>query len=89
MEKLTIILQELEQGRISAVNAEEQVLRLFGGGRSVSHKEREEIERQQWLKSAEAEWKTGSKLSAVKYVRYAYDYLDLMNAKAYCEKHFG
>lgn len=89
MEKLTIILQELEQGKISADNAEEQVLRLFGVSRSVSHKEREEIERQQWLKSAEAEWKKGSKLNAVKYVRYAYDYLDIMNAKVYCEKHFG
>lgn len=29
MEKLTIILKELEQGKISADNAEEQVLRLF------------------------------------------------------------
>lgn len=35
MEKLTIILQELEQGKISADNAEEQVLRLLGvSGRS-------------------------------------------------------
>ena len=88
MEKLTIILQELEKGKISADNAEEQVLRLFGVRRSVSHKERDEQERQQYLKDAKDHWNARRKLDAVKCVRYAYEYSDLKQALQYCEKHF-
>ena len=88
MEKLTEILKDLEQGKISADNAEEQVLRLFGVSINLSQKEREEQERQQFLKDAREHWNARRKLDAVKCVRYAYEYLDLRQAVQYCEKHF-
>lgn len=89
MQKLPQILKDLEQGKISADWAEDAILDLFNVSSNASHKEQEEKECQQFLKEAKEYWNKGEKINAVKYVRYAYNYLSLQDGLRYCEKHFN
>lgn len=87
MEKLSAILKEVEQGKISADHANEQILELFGINQGMSNEEREK-EREAFLAEAKHDWRAGRKHNAVRCVRYAFEWMDLLDAKRYCEKNF-